>query len=63
MLRWTELQTDNQSEQRNTSGMVTLFCDWLTNVRVSGNRFEWERDQIIFYLTVETTKDNKLLES
>ena len=25
VLRWTELQTDNQSEQRNVSETVTLF--------------------------------------
>ena len=25
-------QTDNQSEQRNMSGTVTFFCDWLGGV-------------------------------
>ena len=45
MLIWTERQTDNQSEQRNISGTVSLFCDWLICVRVSGNRFEWESGQ------------------
>ena len=48
MLHRTDLQTDNQSEQRNMSGMVTLFCDWLVSVRAAGNRIEWERDQTQF---------------
>ena len=37
----TKLLT-NQSEQRNVSGTVTLFCGWLGCVRFSVIRFEWE---------------------
>ena len=47
-MHWTELQTDNQSDQRNISGTVTLFCDWPVWHWVSGNRFECETGQIKF---------------
>ena len=61
MLRWTERQTDNQSEQRNVtstatrvSGTVALLCDWLSCVRAAGNRFEWETVQTQSHVQTES---------
>ena len=58
VLPWNKQQIDstyNQSEQRNTPGTVTPFCDWLGCVKAAGNRFEWEGDQTHFSRKIKHT--------